>query len=119
MNKIELTGRLVRDAELKALPSGSVNTEFTIAVPRKSKERETDFITQYIHKGEKFGLVGRLQTREYTTQDGQKRTVSEVVVDEIDFLQDKSAPEEEQRPVLTSVQIQQRMSQMDDDELPF
>ena len=98
MNKVVLTGRLCRETELRTLPTGSITTDFTIAVDRRKKDAGADFIqcvawgktaemlNQYVHKGEKVGVVGRLQVREYV-KDGNKRYVTEVVAEEIEFMQ--------------------------------
>lgn len=98
MNKVVLTGRLCRETELRTLPTGSITTDFTIAVDRRKKDAGADFIqcvawgktaemlSQYVHKGEKVGVIGRLQVRDYV-KDGNKRYVTEVVAEEIEFMQ--------------------------------
>ena len=98
MNKVIITGRLCRETELRTLPTGSITTDFTIAVDRRKKDAGADFIqcvawgktaemlNQYVHKGEKVGVIGRLQVREYV-KDGNKRYVTEVVAEEIEFMQ--------------------------------
>lgn len=98
MNKVIITGRLCRETELRTLPTGSITTDFTIAVDRRKKDAGADFIqcvawgktaemlNQYVHKGEKVGVTGRLQVREYV-KDGNKRYVTEVVAEEIEFMQ--------------------------------
>ena len=106
LNRVVLTGRMVADPELKYTGSGIAVSNFSIAVNRTFKnqqgERETDFINivawrktaelvgQYSGKGKLVGVDGRLQVRHYQTDDGQKRTVYEVVAESIQFLEFKS-----------------------------
>lgn len=114
MNKIILTGRLTRDAELRYTTSNVAVSNFSLAVNRDFKnqegEYETDFINcvayrklaetiaEYTRKGDKLGVDGRLQIRTYDNNEGKKVYVSEVVVNGIEFLEakkDKSASKEE------------------------
>lgn len=101
LNKIFLQGRLVNDPELKQTPSGVSVATFRIAVDRDRKnkdgEKETDFVTiiawrntadfvsKYFSKGRMILIVGRLQIRNYTDKDGNKRTAAEVVADDVYF----------------------------------
>lgn len=101
MNKTVLIGRLTKDPELKFTPGkGMAVATFTIAVDRKfSKEKEADFIpivvwgkqaestANYMSKGKLIGVSGRIQTRSYDAKDGTKRYVTEVVADEVQFLE--------------------------------
>lgn len=105
MNSICLMGRLTADPELKTTQSGVSVTSFSVAVDRayrsKDQERQTDFIncvawrqtaefiTRYFHKGNRIALQGSLQSRSYTANDGSKRTVYEVVVDNAFFCESK------------------------------
>lgn len=102
MNKIILVGRLTRDPDLKNTQSGKVVANFTLAVDRRFKnaegEKEADFIPcvvwgktaeiagQYLAKGSQCGVSGRLQVRSYEAQDGGRRYVTEVVVDELELM---------------------------------
>lgn len=102
MNHIVLIGRLTRDPELRYTPNGTAVANFDLAVDRPSTnqqgERETDFIriiawqkqaelcANYLKKGRLVGVEGRLQIRNYETQDGQKRRVAEVVANFVQFL---------------------------------
>lgn len=102
LNKIFLQGRLVVDPELRNTPSGVAVATFRIAVDRDFKnkqtgEKETDFVTvvawrstaefvsKYFSKGRMAIVEGRLQMRNYTDRDGNKRTAAEVVADNIYF----------------------------------
>ena len=105
MNKIILIGRLVKDPELKYTPSGTAVVTFTLAVNRRfsnqNGEREADFINcqawkhtaefvaNYFKKGQQMALEGRLQVRSYDGNDGQKRWVTEVVAEQIEFVGSK------------------------------
>lgn len=101
LNKINIAGRLTADAEMRQTTTGKSVASFTVAVDRDFKgpndERETDFIncvawqgtaefiSKYFSKGSMAIIVGRLQTRKYETSDGQKRTATEVIVENIYF----------------------------------
>lgn len=103
MNKIVLIGRLVADPELKYTPGvGTAVTTFTIAVDRrftKDNKKEADFIpivvwgkqaestANFMSKGKLIAVNGRLQIRNYDAKDGTKRYVSEVVAEEVQFLE--------------------------------
>lgn len=102
MNHIVLIGRLTRDPELRYTPNGVAVTNFDLAVDRpvvnQQGERETDFIrivawqkqaelcANYLKKGRLVAVEGRLQIRNYETQDGQKRRTAEVVAGFVQFL---------------------------------
>lgn len=105
MNKILLIGRLTKDPELKYTQSGTAVCTFNLAVNRRfanqSGEREADFINcqawqktaefiaNYFKKGQQMALEGRLQVRSYDGNDGQKRWVTEVVAEQIEFVGSK------------------------------
>ncbi|WP_308576466.1 single-stranded DNA-binding protein [uncultured Fusobacterium sp.] len=102
MNIIILTGRLTRDPELKFGQSGKAYSRFTLAVDRPMQKGEADFINcvafgktaeligEYLRKGRKAGVTGRLQMGRYEV-NGEKRTSYDVVVDNIEFLESKNA----------------------------
>lgn len=101
MNQTVLTGRITKDLELKYTGSGVAVLSFSIAVERNFKnqqgERETDFInvvawrdtaeniSKYFKKGDGIGIIGRIQTRNYENNQGQRVYVTEVVADSFDF----------------------------------
>lgn len=103
MNKTVLIGRLTKDPELKYTPgNGTAVTTITLAVDRrftKDSQKEADFIpvviwgksaeatAQHMKKGLLMGVSGRIQTRSYEAKEGGKRYVTEVVAEEIKFLQ--------------------------------
>ncbi len=106
MNKVILIGRLTKDSELRYTQSGTAVAGFTLAVDRRfsnqSGEREADFVncvawnkaaefvSEYFHKGKQMALEGRLQVRSYDGNDGQKRWVTEVVAEQIEFVGSKN-----------------------------
>lgn len=101
MNKVVLLGRLTKEPEVKMTASQVSFCNFTIAVDRRFKDnngqRQADFIScvawrqtaqfigNYFHKGSKILVGGSIQSRSYDDANGQKRYVTEVVVDEVDF----------------------------------
>ena len=101
LNKIIIMGRLTRDPELRRTQSGTAVTSFSLAVDRDFKgqngEKETDFIdvvawrntaefvSSYFTKGRMAVVEGRLQVREYTDRDGNKRRTAEVIADNVYF----------------------------------
>ena len=102
LNRIILMGRLTRDPELRTTSSGTSVCTFSIAVNRNftnaAGEREADFINivvwnkaaentaKYMSKGRQIAVEGRLQIRSYDGNDGQRRWVTEVVADRVEFL---------------------------------
>lgn len=106
MNKAILVGNLTKDPELRTTPNGVSTTSFTVAVNRRYKsqdgQQQTDFINcvawrntaefiaKYFTKGSKIGIVGTIQTRSYEDQNGVRRYVTEVVVNEAEFVTSKS-----------------------------
>lgn len=107
MNKAILVGRLTADPELKSTTSGTSVCSFSIAVNRRfaraGEERKADFIncvawrqtaefiSKYFAKGRMIGVVGSIQTRDWTDNEGRKRYATEVIVDEAYFTESKSA----------------------------
>lgn len=101
MNSISIIGRLTADPELKTTQNGVSVCSFTLAVDRPRVKEVTDFfrctawrqtgefVSRYFTKGRKMGLTGSMQSRQYEDKDGNKRTVWEVVVDQVDFCDDK------------------------------
>lgn len=105
MNRIILLGRLVKDPDVKVTTSGKTVCTFTLAVDRpfsgKDGKREADFINiqtwnktaetvgNYVSKGQRLLVEGRLQIRKYQDKQGQNRTVSEVVADRVEFIERK------------------------------
>ena len=101
MNKVVLIGRLTKDPELKFTPIGTAVTTFTLAVEKRFKKEgqpQADFIpivvwgktgesvANYKKKGALISVAGRIEIRSYETKDGIKRYVTEVIADEVSFL---------------------------------
>ncbi|MFZ5802267.1 MAG: single-stranded DNA-binding protein [Candidatus Omnitrophota bacterium] len=104
LNKVMLMGNLTRDPELRYIPSGQAVTTFTVAVNRVytsnagERKEETNFIrvvawgrnaeicNEYLKKGHLVFVEGRLQTRSWETQDGQRRSTVEIVAQNVQFL---------------------------------
>ena len=102
LNRIVLIGRLTKDVDLRSTQNGASVATFTLAVDRAfSKSKETDFIpvvvwraqaescAKYLSKGKLAAVDGRLQIRTYEANDGSKRTIAEVVADDVRFLSPK------------------------------
>ena len=102
LNHITIMGRLTATPELKTTPGGASVTSFTLAVERDFRAKETgekitdfidcvawrnaaEFVGRYFTKGRMAVVDGRLQIREYTDRDGNKRRVAEVVADSVYF----------------------------------
>lgn len=110
MNKVLMIGRTTKDVELKQTTTGTSVAEFSIAVKRPFKsangENESDFfnciafsklaetISRYVKKGDLIGIEGRLQTRNYTNKEGKKVYVTEIIVENVEFLQNKRQDEQ-------------------------
>lgn len=107
LNRVILIGRLTRDPELRYTPSGVAVAQFTLAVDRpfanQQGERETDFITivtwrqlaetcaNYLRKGRLAAVEGRIQVRNYENNEGRRVYVTEVVADNVRFLEPASS----------------------------
>lgn len=108
LNKIVLQGRLCEDPELRHTPNGVAVASFSLAVERNFEDSETgkkkadfiniiawrqtgEFVSRFFTKGRMAVVDGRLQMRNYTNRDGSKRTITEVVADNVYFAGDKSS----------------------------
>ena len=105
MNKVILMGRLVADPELRTTPTGLSVTTIRIAVNRRFAKqgdpvtadffdvvcwRQTaEFVSRYFSKGRQIAIVGTLQSRRWQDKDGNTRTATEVVADEVYFADSK------------------------------
>jgi single-strand DNA-binding protein len=105
INNVVLVGRLTKDSELKQTQSGQAVATFTLAVSRQFKnadgQKETDFINcviwrkqaealaEYTQKGSLIGVGGRIQTRSYENQQGQRVYVTEVICESFQLLESK------------------------------
>lgn len=128
LNRIVVVGRLTRDVDMRTTQDGTAVANFTVAVDRNFTnargEKETDFIpvvvwrglaetcARFLSKGKLVAAEGRLQVRTYEANDGSKRTISEIVADNVQFLTPKQEPSQIPESDLTE------MSPLDDD-IPF
>jgi single-strand DNA-binding protein len=136
LNHITIMGRLTKDPELRRTGSGVAVASFTLAVDRDytgkdSKEKETDFIncvawrgtgefvSKYFTKGRMAVASGRLQIREWTDKDGNKRWSSEVVADNVYFADSKNTADNGSRDAAAPAQNDFAQMDDDDEELPF
>jgi single-strand DNA-binding protein len=123
MNKVQLIGRLIKDPVLKRTTSGKSVCNFTLAVDRYGRDAGADFPTliawekaaellcQYSKKGSRIGVIGHIQTNNYTDADGKKVYKTDVILENLEFLDSKSTPEgaEDRLPNVS----------VTDEELPF
>lgn len=114
MNKCILIGRITKDTEIKQTSNNSKLCSFTIAVDRRFKDKDgnkqadfinclawgknAEFIDKYFNKGSRIGIVGSIQTRNYTDKDGKTVYVTEVVVDEAEFVENKGESKAAEAP---------------------
>ncbi len=104
MNKVMLIGRITHDLDLRYTPSGTAVLQFNIAINRpkdENGEQKADFPTivvwgkqaenlnRYQKKGSQIGIVGRIQTRNYDNNEGKKVYVTEVIAENVEFLESK------------------------------
>ena len=135
MNLVTLIGRLTRDPELKYSQSGKAFCKFSIAVTREFNRDEADFINcvawdkraetiaEYLRKGRRIALQGRLSVRSYE-QNGETKWMTEVIVDKFDFIdtasgggssyEDKKSSNE---PDFSNESVNEEA--IDDDDFPF
>lgn len=141
MNKCIIIGRMTKDAEIYTTSGGIRLTRFSIAVTRdyadSNGDKQTDFfnctawrglaeaIVKYVRKGDRIAIVGELQNRSYEDKAGAKRTVTEILVQEVEFLGNKQVSED--KPGEAAYKPQKEGVSLDtlkpvsvaDDDLPF
>ena len=132
MNKVYLIGNLTRDPEISETTSGVAFCRFSIAVNRTfvnaDGNRDADFFNitvwrtqaencgKFLKKGSKIAIVGSLQNRTYEDKEGVKRTVTDIVASEVEFLSTNNRGEEGVQDVASS---KPELTEVDDDSLPF
>lgn len=104
MNSVQLLGRLTRDPDVRYSDGGSTIARFTLAVDRRFKHeggetadfinciafgKTAEFIEKYFSKGKKIALNGRIQTGSYTNKDNLKVYTTDVVVENVEFVESK------------------------------
>ena len=139
LNKAILCGRLTRDPETSATTGGTEVSKFSLAIPRRFNRDETDFlnvvtfgktaefVSKYFQKGSVAIVVGSIQTRSYE-KDGQKRYVTEIIADEVNFgASKKESASGESSESVSGDEAISALEEMrngfsaveDDDDLPF
>ena len=123
MNKVILIGRLTKDPEIRYTQTSKAVANFTIAVSRRFKKDEADFIncvawektaefiSKYFSKGGMIAVVGSIQTRTWEDSEGKRHYVTEVVAEEAYFTGERNNSRPEPQD--------DRFEPLDDDELPF
>lgn len=106
MNSVQLTGRLTRDPEVRYTDGGLSIARFTLAVNRRFKQengpdadfirciafgKTAEFIEKYFSKGRKMDMNGRIQTGSYQNQDGATVYTTEIIVENVEFGESRSA----------------------------
>lgn len=139
INRTILVGRLTKDPELKYTPNGVPMARFTVAVNRpftnQNGEREADFISclawrkqaenlaNYMKKGSLIGVDGRIQTGSFEGQDGKRVFTTDVIADNIQFLEGKSTNQQQQSSYDNTNNVQYASGkepiEIDEDQLPF
>ena len=131
MNKTILIGNLTKNPELKELPSGVYVCNMNIAVSRDFGEDGADYFDikvfnkqaqncdKFLSKGRKIAVMGRLQNRSYEDKDGNKRYVTEVIANDVEFLSPKENDIVSASIKREDTYTQTRLSEIDDNQLPF
>lgn len=135
MNKVIISGRTTADIELKATQTGKSVATFTVAVDTgygENKqtafldviawEKMAELVSQYVHKGNKVLICGRLQTRNWEDKDGKKRKATEIVANEIEFIEakkDGATPAAEPREAKPNWKEEAEKYIENDEDLPF
>lgn len=104
MNRVEITGRLTKDVELRKTPNDVSTATFTVAVDRRRSEQQTadfiscvawrqaaDYLSSYGRKGDWVEVCGSIQTRNYEGSDGRKVYVTEVLASEVHLVNGKKS----------------------------
>lgn len=142
INRVILVGRLTKDPEYRQTPNGVSVATFTLAVNRpftnSQGEREADFInvvvfrkqaenvSKYLSKGSLAGVDGRIQSRSYENNEGRRVFVTEVVADNVQFMDSKGSNQQNnqsqqqgQAPAGNNLITNDNNANIDDDDLPF
>ena len=145
INNVTLIGRLTKDVELKYTPANQAVAQFTLAVNRTFKnangERESDFINcviwrksaenfaNFAKKGALIGITGRIQTRNYENQQGQRVYITEVIAENFQMLESRNQQQGQQQAQPQQAKQQQAKqpdpfaggtpTSLNDDDLPF
>lgn len=126
MNQVNLLGRLSKDVELRfTREKGTAIANFTLAVNRKFKKDEADFIScvaigktaeiinRYFSKGSQIAISGNIRTGSYEAQDGTRRYTTNVVVESFDFISNNNKQENKAN------EFEEEMNRVEDGYVPF
>ena len=134
MNKVILMGRLTSDPEIRYTQNKLAIARYTLAVDRKGHTENTadfircvafdhaaEFAEKYFKQGTKIIITGRIQTGSYTNKDGQKVYITEVVTEEQEFAESKSAskPKQQETPSANPNGFMNTPDGVEDEDLPF
>ena len=139
LNKVILIGNLTADPELKQTQSGISVVSFTIAINRRYQSKNAtegqqtsdfinivawrqsaEFVSRYFKKGKPILVCGSIQSRSYTDNQGNKRYVTEVVADEVGFVESKSESQSDASQYVPDAYSQPQFEDVTDDgDLPF
>jgi len=121
MNQVSIIGRLGQDPELRYTPSGKAVARMSVAVNDRYGENERTYwfpvicwnglgetVSQYLHKGSRVAVSGRITTRSYETENGNK-TITEIIANSVDFLDPKPSDNG----------LQGEQTPIPEDEIPF
>lgn len=129
LNKAILNGRLTKAPELKQTQNGKSVCSFTIAVDRNRDREKTDFVpivawgktaefvNQWFGKGDLITIVGRIEVRNYEDKNGNKRTATEIIAEEVLFGGSKNTTSASEKP--TEVKTDQFEQIEDENDPPF
>lgn len=139
VNKILLIGRLGADPEVRYAPSGSAVANFTLATNHSYKDREgnfqeqtdwhrivawtrlAEFSKQYLHKGMRIYVEGRVQYRDWQDQNGVKRNTTDIIANDVQILESLGAREEavETSKTPEELDVPEDLEATEDDSVPF
>ncbi len=139
VNKVMIIGRLGADPEVRYAPSGNAVANFNVATNRSYKDRDgnqqeqtdwhrvvawtrlAEFAKQYLHKGMRVYVEGRLQYREWQDQNGAKRNSTDIVVNDIQMLESLGGKTEtgDQEKMPTNLEVPDEVEPAEDDSVPF
>lgn len=126
MNKVIMVANLSKDVEKRETATGKTVANFSIAVARFGGEgadffnvvvwgNQAENCATYLKKGSKVGIVGTLQNRSYEANDGTKRTITEIVAEQVEFL----TPKQAQESVVSVKRERPQLEEIVDGNLPF
>lgn len=132
MNRWIGMGRLTKDPEIRSSADGMMVGNYTLAVDRRGKENEADFIrvvtfgkaaefaSKYFHKGTKVLVTGHIQTGSYTNKDGQKIYTTDIIAEDQEFCEKKQTDQQTEAAALpTDADGFTNVPEGIEDELPF